>query len=106
MANTTLLQVRTSEEDKTKAAEILESLGTNLSTVVNMLLKQIIITEGIPFEVKRKYPVYTADEELAEVKATLSLEDMDLTEDDMKILKEYRSGLISGDELRKKIINS
>ena len=52
MANTSMLQVRTDPVDREKAAEILNSLGTNLSAVVNMLLKQIIITESIPFEIK------------------------------------------------------
>lgn len=51
MANS-FLQVRTNDIDKQMASEILEDLGTNLSTVVNMLLKQIIITKGIPFEIK------------------------------------------------------
>lgn len=46
------LQVRTSESDKQAASAILEELGTNVSAVVNMLLKQIIITKSIPFEVK------------------------------------------------------
>lgn len=59
MANTSLLQVRTSGEDKEKASEILEKLGTNLSAVVNMLIKQIIIKEVIPFEVKMGRPVYS-----------------------------------------------
>ena len=49
MANTSLLQIRTSAEDKEKASEILNKLGTNLSAVVNMMIKQIILTEGIPF---------------------------------------------------------
>lgn len=53
MANSSLLQVRVDPADREKASEILESLGTNLSAVVNMLIKQIIITEGIPFEVRR-----------------------------------------------------
>ena len=48
----TFLQVRTNKSDKEKASDILESLGTNLSSVVNMLLKQIIMTKSIPFEVK------------------------------------------------------
>ncbi|MCQ2551356.1 MAG: type II toxin-antitoxin system RelB/DinJ family antitoxin [Clostridia bacterium] len=47
----TFLQVRTNEQDKIKASEILAELGTNMSTVVNMLLKQIILTGGIPFDV-------------------------------------------------------
>ena len=53
MANTSVLQVRVNTKDKEKASEILESLGTNVSAVVNMLIRQIIITEGIPFDVKR-----------------------------------------------------
>ena len=43
MPNSSMLQVRTNPIDKEKASAILESLGTNLSTVVNMLIKQIII---------------------------------------------------------------
>ena len=53
MANTSLLQVRVDAADREKATEILESLGTNLSAAVNMLIKQIIITEGIPFEIRK-----------------------------------------------------
>ena len=53
MANA-FLQVRVNEEDKEKASAILEDLGTNLSAVVNMLIKQIIITESIPFDIKKK----------------------------------------------------
>ena len=60
MANTSLLQVRTSSEDKEKASEILEKLGTNLSAVVNMMIKQIILTESISFEVKINHSVYPA----------------------------------------------
>ena len=48
----TYIQVRAEEADKEKASEILDELGTNLSAVVNMLLKQIIMTKSIPFEVK------------------------------------------------------
>lgn len=51
MANS-FLQVRVDEKDKERASQILDNLGTNLSTVVNMLIKQIILTESIPFEIK------------------------------------------------------
>lgn len=105
MANTALLQVRTSEEDKEKASKILENLGTNLSAVVNMMIKQIIITEGIPFEVKMRPSAYSATEALKEVEATMALEGMDLTLEDKEMLRDYRSGKVSGDELRQRIIN-
>ncbi len=52
MANT-FLQVRVDEKDKEKASAILEDLGTNLSGAVNMMIKQIIITESIPFDIKK-----------------------------------------------------
>lgn len=64
------LQVRVDSEDKQKAGEILEGLGTNLSTVVNMLLKQIILTEGIPFDVKNSKSS-KGDEVLLALKAIL-----------------------------------
>lgn len=48
----TFIQVRTNEADKAAVAEILAELGTNTSAVVNMLLKQIILTKSIPFSVK------------------------------------------------------
>lgn len=104
MANTSLLQVRTSAEDKEKASAILEKLGTNLSAVVNMLIKQIIITEGIPFEVKISRPIYSVEEAINEVKATMAFEDMDLTEDDIRMLYAYKNGKASGDELRWEIL--
>lgn len=104
MANTSLLQVRTSEEDKEKASAILEKLGTNLSAVVNMLIKQIIITKGIPFEVKMNNFVYSAEEAVNEVRVTMAFEDMDLTEEDVRMLYAYKNGEISKDELRRKIL--
>ena len=104
MSNTSLLQVRTSAEDKEKASKILEKLGTNLSAVVNMMIKQIILTEGIPFEVKMSHPVYTKTEAVKEVQATMAFEGMELTEDDLQILYAYKNGEASGDELRHRIM--
>lgn len=92
MANTSLLQVRTSAEDKEKASIILEKLGTNLSAVVNMLIKQIIITEGIPFEIKMSRPVYSAEEATDEVRATMAFENMSLIEEDARMLYAYKNG--------------
>ena len=105
MANTSLLQVRTSAEDKEKASEILEKLGTNLSAVVNMMIKQIILTEGIPFEVKMKRPAYSQAEAVKEVEATMSFEEMELTEEEVQMLYAYKNGEVSGYELRQKILS-
>ena len=47
-------QIRIDEATKAQAVELLEGLGLNLSDAINMFLKQVILRNGIPFEVK--YP--------------------------------------------------
>ena len=49
-------QIRIDENTKKQAMELLEGLGLNLSDAVNMFLKQVILHDGIPFEVK--YPQF------------------------------------------------
>lgn len=85
----TFLQVRTDESDKEQASAILEGLGTNISSVVNMLLKQIILTKSIPFEIKMPQ-VYSNDEKLSEIQATMLMENIQLSSDDIRVLKEYQ----------------
>ena len=106
MANTSMLQVRTDAADREKAAAILDSLGTNLSAVVNMLLKQIILTQSIPFEVKLSHPAYTPEQNVQETQATLAMEGMKLSEEEVRMLTDYSEGKVSGDDLRKSIFAS
>ncbi len=47
---TTTISVQVDKHDKEIAMEILSSLGLNLSTYVNMAIKQLINKDGIPFE--------------------------------------------------------
>lgn len=54
MAITIPTQIRIEENTKRQAVELLEGLGLNLSEAVNMFLKQVILQNGLPFEVK--YP--------------------------------------------------
>ena len=49
-------QIRIDETTKKQAVELLEGLGLNLSDAVNMFLRQVILHDGIPFEVK--YPQF------------------------------------------------
>lgn len=76
----TFIQVRTNETDKLAAAEILAELGTNTSAVVNMLLKQIIITKSIPFKIqlegKRISPYRVEDLKKILAKITDSIEEL------------------------------
>ena len=46
------INVNVDEKVKEQAKETLEYLGTNFTNVINMLLRQIILTGSIPFEVK------------------------------------------------------
>ncbi|MCI8306695.1 MAG: type II toxin-antitoxin system RelB/DinJ family antitoxin [Lachnospiraceae bacterium] len=59
MATTTPTQIRIEKNTKKQAVELLEGLGINLSDAVNMFLKQVILQNGIPFEVK--YPEYKSE---------------------------------------------
>jgi len=56
---TTPTQIRIEESTKKQAVELLEGLGLNLSDAVNMFLRQVILQNGIPFEVK--YPEYKSE---------------------------------------------
>ena len=47
-----VLQVRVDEELKNQAAEILDTIGIDLSTAVRMFLKKVIIERGIPFDAR------------------------------------------------------
>ena len=46
------INVNVDEKIKEQAKETFDFLGTNFTNVINMLLRQIILTESIPFEIK------------------------------------------------------
>lgn len=50
--------IRIDETTKKQAIELLSGLGLNLSDAVNMFLHQVILQNGIPFQIK--YPEYKA----------------------------------------------
>jgi len=50
------LNIRTDREVKIAAEQIFEALGMNMSTAINIFLRQAIIANGLPFEVKLKTP--------------------------------------------------
>ncbi len=57
----TTYSFRTDINAKEEASAILKSLGTDLSSVFNMCLRQIIIQKGIPFDVNLGYNQDTID---------------------------------------------
>lgn len=48
---TTTIQVRSNAKVKKSAQHVLEKLGLDLSTAINMYLVQIVEKQGIPFEI-------------------------------------------------------
>ena len=52
----TNLNIRTDKEVKLQAEKIFNALGLNMTTAVNIFLRQAIRENGIPFEVKLNVP--------------------------------------------------
>lgn len=52
MAKTAVIHARIEEDIKAQAEKILKALGLTTTEAVNMFLRQVIINQGLPFEVK------------------------------------------------------
>ena len=52
MAKTATIRARTDEDLKVQAEGILHALGMTTTEVVNLLLRQIVLTRGVPFAVR------------------------------------------------------
>ncbi len=68
----TTISIRVDEDVKKRASELFSDLGLDLSAAVNMFLRQAIMRDGIPFDVKREIPnaqTLAALAELEEMKA-------------------------------------
>ena len=66
MAQTTTINVRIDEDVKREAELLLSKLGMNISTAVNMLFRQIIMDEALPFQPKIKRKNLSLNEYLEE----------------------------------------
>lgn len=56
MAVTTNLNIRTDKEVKDAAERIFSEIGINMTTAVNIFLRQTIRSNGIPFDLKIDTP--------------------------------------------------
>ena len=52
--NDITMTIRTNSEVKRSASELFNDLGLDMSTAINMFLRECIRKDGIPFEVSRK----------------------------------------------------
>lgn len=69
---TSAISVQVDSNDKELANNILKNLGLNMSTFVNMAIKQLIYTDGLPFEVKNRKPKQELIEALKESKTIIN----------------------------------
>ena len=68
---TSAISVQVDTYDKELANGILKNLGLNMSTFVNMAIKQLIYNDGLPFAVKNPRP---SDELLIALKEAEDIE--------------------------------
>lgn len=56
MSESTNLNIRIDKSVKENSEQVFEELGLNMTTAINMFLRQVIRVNGIPFEIKRDTP--------------------------------------------------
>lgn len=78
---TSAINVQVDAKDKEQATNILKDLGLNMSTAINIFIKQIIKNDGLPFEISNPKP---------------SKELLDALEEGEKIIQEVRDGKRKG----------
>lgn len=80
-ALTSAINVQVDARDKELATSILKDLGLNMSTFINMAIKQVIKKDGLPFEVSNSKP---------------SKELLEALEEGEKIIQEIKNGKRQG----------
>jgi len=61
--STTSMNIRTDVEIKRQAEELFSELGLNMTTAVNMFLRQVVRNQAIPLELSLKPTVIGVSEE-------------------------------------------
>jgi DNA-damage-inducible protein J len=56
----TTINIRTDSEVKSQAQEVFSKLGLDLSTAINLFLRQVIYKQGISFDISVEPPVKKA----------------------------------------------
>ena len=69
MINQTNINIRTDADVKANAEKLFEQLGLNMSTAVNIFLRQAIRQGGLPFDVKLDIPNEVTAAAIAEGRA-------------------------------------
>ena len=89
-----VINVHVDPKDKEEATTILKDLGLNMTTLINMTLKQVIKRKAVPFEIAT--PLYSDDLEKA-------LKESIMIENEYKEGK--RKGYNNANEMLRSILN-
>ena len=76
----TTINVRVEEDVKRDVEFLLDKMGMNISTVVNMLFKQMLMDEALPFQPKYKRRQLTTAERLKGYNGNYKTEEWDTGE--------------------------
>ena len=88
MNNSTNLNIRIDKSVKDNSEKVLEALGLNMTTAINMFLREVIRVNGIPFEIKGNTP---------------NKETIEAIEESIHLANDDSIGLTSIEELRKSL---
>ncbi|MCL2604337.1 MAG: type II toxin-antitoxin system RelB/DinJ family antitoxin [Defluviitaleaceae bacterium] len=78
---TTTINVRVDENVKRDVEFLLDKLGMNISVAVNMMFKQMLMDEALPFQPKYKRKRLSLKERLNDFKGGYTFEEWDTGED-------------------------
>lgn len=100
-----LIQVRVPADLKERVGKLFEELGTNTSDVIRMMLLRADETKSIPFPIRTgAYPI-SANERIREIVANFELENMPLSEQNMKDLRDIELGRTTTEAVRQRILS-
>lgn len=85
----TTLNVRIDKQDKETAKVIFDNLGLDMSTAINMFIKQTIIANGLPFQPTLNFPQRIQVSSQEELNAKLLESEQDLAEGRTKNAEEF-----------------
>lgn len=61
MEKTSNINIRIDDKLKKEAEKLFNDLGINMSSAINVFLKQSVREQKIPFEIRKEYPNYDTD---------------------------------------------
>ena len=70
MEKTSNINIRIDDKLKKEAEKLFNDLGINMSSAINVFLKQSVREQKIPFEIRKEYPNYDTDMAIAETNST------------------------------------